>query len=195
MEQRKPEIRAIKIEMRPVVDMGINYAMEDLRREYAQIQGVYEAAIREIDARLKTLDSDFSFRYQHNPIHHIDSRVKSLSSIVKKLHSMGYPISISSAKKNLHDIAGVRVVCCYVDDIYRIANLLLAQDEQATINTFGQYPRFLVYDAEAGTISPDTGKTESVAEKATSLFDQLKKLFALLKQLLAKIPFFANLFK
>lgn len=74
-------------------------------------------------------------------------------------------------------------------------NLLLAQDEQATVNTFEQYPRFLVYDAEAGTISPDTGKTESVAEKATSLFDQLKKLFALLKQLLAKIPFFANLFK
>ena len=133
MEQRKPEIRAIKIEMRPVVDMGINYAMEDLRREYAQIQGVYEAAIREIDARLKTLDSDFSFRYQHNPIHHIESRVKSLSSIVKKLHSMGCPISISSAKKNLHDIAGVRVVCCYVDDIYRIANLLLAQDDISLI--------------------------------------------------------------
>ena len=133
MEQRKPEIRAIKIEMRPVVDMGINYAMEDLRREYAQIQGVYEAAIREIDARLKTLDSDFSFRYQHNPIHHIESRVKSLSSIVKKLHSMGCPISISSAKKNLHDIAGVRVVCCYVDDIYRIANLLLPQDDISLI--------------------------------------------------------------
>ena len=133
MEQRKPEVRAIKIEMRPAMDMGINYAMEDLRREYAQIQGVYEAAIREIDARLKTLDSDFSFRYQHNPIHHIESRVKSLSSIVKKLHSMGCPISISSAKKNLHDIAGVRVVCCYVDDIYRIANLLLAQDDISLI--------------------------------------------------------------
>ena len=132
MEQRKPEVRAIKIEMRPL-DMGMSYAMEELRREYAQVQGVYEAAIREINARLQTLDSDFSLRHRHNPIHHIESRVKTLNSIVKKLHSMGCPISISSAKKNLHDIAGVRVVCCYVDDIYRIANLLLAQDDISLI--------------------------------------------------------------
>ena len=73
-------------------------------------------------------------------------------------------------------------------------NLLLAQDEQATVNTFEQYPRFLVYDAETGTISPDTGKTQSVTEKAMSIFDQLKKLLEKLKELLAKIPFFAKLF-
>ena len=91
-------------------------AFEELRFDYMQIRGVYQAAIREIDARLKTLDSEFSYRHRHNPIHHIESRVKSLPSIV-------------NAKKNLHDIAGVRVVCRYVDDIYRIANLLLSQDD------------------------------------------------------------------
>ena len=63
----------------------------------------------------------------------MESRVKSLSSIVMKLHSLGYPISISCAKKTLHDIAGVRVVCRYVDDIYRIADLLLAQDDISLI--------------------------------------------------------------
>ena len=110
-----------------------SFAMEELRREYAHIQGVYEAAIREINARLQTLDSDFSFHPLHNPIHHIESRVKSLNSIVMKLHSIGCPISISNAKKNLHDIAGVRVVCRYVDDIYRIADLLLAQDDISLI--------------------------------------------------------------
>ncbi len=119
-------------EMRPM-DVNGNYAMEELRREYARIQGVYEAGIREINARLQTLDSEFSFRYLHNPIHHIESRVKSLNSIVMKLHSIGCPISISNAKKNLHDIAGVRVVCRYVDDIYRIADLLLAQDDISLI--------------------------------------------------------------
>ena len=110
-----------------------NAVLEELRREYAQIEGVYDAAIREINARLQTLDSEFSFRYLHNPIHHIESRVKSLKSIVVKLHSIGCPISISNAKKNLHDIAGVRVVCRYVDDIYRIADLLLAQDDVSLI--------------------------------------------------------------
>ena len=134
MEQNKPEVRRVRVQVRPAaMDMNINYALEELRREYLQIQGVYEAAIREIDARLKTLDSEFSFKHMHNPIHHIESRVKSLNSIVMKLHSMGYPISISCAKKTLHDIAGVRVVCRYVDDIYKVADLLLAQDDISLI--------------------------------------------------------------
>ena len=131
MEQNKPEIKRVRIEIRQSPD--VNFAMEELRREYAQIQGVYEAAIRETDARLQTLDSEFSFKHMHNPIHHIESRVKSLGSIVRKLHSMGSPISISCAKKTLHDIAGVRVVCRYVDDIYRIADLLLSQDDISLI--------------------------------------------------------------
>lgn len=105
--EKKPERQMIKIELRPV---GMNYslAMEELRREYAKIVGVYEAAIREINARLQTLDAEFSIKHQHNPIHHIETRVKSLASIVKKLHDTGIPISIDNAKKNLHDIAGVR---------------------------------------------------------------------------------------
>lgn len=108
-------------------------SMDELRADYAQIRGVYAAAIREINARLTTLDQEFSFRNRHNPIHHIESRVKSLPSIIKKLKDIGAPISMSSAKKTLHDIAGVRVVCRYVDDIYRIADLLLAQDDISLI--------------------------------------------------------------
>ena len=122
----------IKIELRPV-NMNYSLAMEELRREYSKIVGVYEAAIREINARLQTLDAEFSIKHQHNPIHHIETRVKSLNSIVKKLHDTGIPISIDNAKKNLHDIAGVRVVCRYVDDIYKIASLLLAQDDISLI--------------------------------------------------------------
>ena len=132
MENNRPERQMIKIELRPV---NVNYslAMEELRREYAKIIGVYEAAIREINARLQTLNSEFSLKHQHNPIHHIESRVKTLGSIVQKLHDTHIPISIDNAKKNLHDIAGVRVVCCYVDDIYKIADLLLQQDDISLI--------------------------------------------------------------
>ena len=109
------------------------HSLEALRQDYKQLRGVYAAAIREINARLTTLDQEFSFRNRHNPIHHIESRVKSLSSIIKKLQVTGFPVSMTSAKKNLHDIAGVRVVCRYVDDIYRIAQLLLAQDDISLI--------------------------------------------------------------
>lgn len=128
MEQNNFESNRVREDYRPM-DIKTSMAMEELRREYAQIHGVYEAAIREINARLQTLDSDFSFKHMHNPIHHIESRVKSLNSIIMKLHDLGYPITISCAKKTLHDIAGVRVVCRYVEDIYKIADLLLAQDD------------------------------------------------------------------
>ncbi len=132
MERKMPNANRPLAENRRA-DFKTNDAMEVLRREYAQIQGVYEAGIREINARLETLDSEFSFKFMHNPIHHLESRVKSLDSIIVKLHSMGYPISISCAKKTLHDIAGVRVVCRYVDDIYKVADLLLAQDDISLI--------------------------------------------------------------
>lgn len=107
--------------------------MEELRREYGRVTGIYEAAIREINARLQTLDDEFSLKHRHNPIHHLESRVKGLDSIVRKLHEAGTPISIDNAKKTLHDIAGVRVVCRYVDDIYKIADLLLQQDDISLI--------------------------------------------------------------
>ena len=108
-------------------------SIEAMRKEYVQIQGIYAAAIREINARLQTLNQEFSLQHKHNPIHHLESRVKTLPSIIKKLRNTGFPVSISSAKKNLHDIAGVRVVCRYVADIYRIADLLLAQDDISLI--------------------------------------------------------------
>ena len=72
-------------------------SMEALRFDYAQIRGVYAAAIREINARLTTLDQEFSYRNRHNPIHHIESRVKYLPSIIKKLQSTNAPVSFISA--------------------------------------------------------------------------------------------------
>ena len=116
--------------------MGIHMAdprMDELLSDYGQIRHVYAAGIREITSRLEVLESEFQHKGTHNPIHHIESRVKTLASIIKKLRSMGLPETISSAKKSLRDIAGVRVVCCYVDDIYRIAELLLAQDDVSLI--------------------------------------------------------------
>ena len=118
----------------PVRSVPLGPALpEEMQREYQRIRSVYAAAIREINSRLETLDDEFQMNHRHNPIHHNQSRVKTLPSIAKKLRSLGIPPSITAAKKELHDIAGVRVVCCYVDDIYRVANLLLSQDDISLI--------------------------------------------------------------
>ena len=100
-----------------------------LRRDGAENpagEGLYG---REITTKLEVLDSEFSVRYDHNPIHHIDNRLKSIASIVEKLRRKGAAVSIENAKAYLTDIAGVRVVCNYIDDIYRIADMLCAQDD------------------------------------------------------------------
>lgn len=100
---------------------------------YMEMVQLYNSAIREITTKLEILDSEFRLRYDHNPIHHIDSRLKSIASIVEKLRRKGEPVNIQSARKRLTDIAGVRVVCNYIDDIYRIADVLSAQDDIAVL--------------------------------------------------------------
>ena len=128
-EQKDPMAERLSIAASPMPPAQ----PEEMQRQYARIHSVYAAAIREIHSRLETLDDEFQLKHRHNPIHHIETRVKTLPSIVKKLRSMGITPSITAAKKELHDIAGVRVVCCYVDDIYRIAELLLSQDDISLI--------------------------------------------------------------
>lgn len=96
---------------------------------YLQIQQVYNAAIREVTTKLQILDEEFQCRFDHNPIHHIESRLKSPRSIVGKLRRRSEEVSADSARRNITDIAGIRVVCCYIEDVYRIAELLLHQDD------------------------------------------------------------------
>ena len=103
--------------------------MKQLMEDYSQIRYVYAAGIRLITARLEALECEFEQKGSHNPIHHVESRVKTLASILKKLDSLGIPQTVAEAKKNLNDIAGVRVVCCYVDDIYKIYNSLISMDD------------------------------------------------------------------
>jgi len=96
---------------------------------YVQLQHVYNAAIREVTTKLQILDEEFQCRYDHNPIHHMESRLKSPRSIVGKLRRRSQEVSTDSARRNVTDIAGIRVICCYVEDVYRIAELLLHQDD------------------------------------------------------------------
>jgi len=98
-------------------------------RKLLEMEHLYNAAIREMQIKLETLNDEFKIKYERSPIHHIESRLKSKSSIIKKLIARQSDVSIDSAKQNLNDIAGVRVVCCYIDDVYSVADMLLRQSD------------------------------------------------------------------
>lgn len=89
----------------------------------------YKCAIMEVETKFKVLDQQFSVAYDGNPIESIKSRVKSWDSIIKKLKRKNFPISLESIEKNLFDVAGVRVICSFEDDIYRLAKCILDQDD------------------------------------------------------------------
>jgi putative GTP pyrophosphokinase len=101
-------------------------------REFARVFGnlrmSYRAAIKEISTKLEVLDNEYSFRYDHNPIHHMQCRVKSLDSVMEQIERKGFPKEVESLYK-ITDFAGVRVVCNYLDDVYTVEQSLLRQDD------------------------------------------------------------------
>lgn len=101
----------------------------ETQRRLREMTLLYGSAIREVRTKLDTLDQEFSFLYDSNPIHHIDSRLKSPASIAEKLFRKGLPITLEAAEENLQDIAGVRIICNYIEDIYRIADMLVKQHD------------------------------------------------------------------
>lgn len=89
----------------------------------------YEAAMREMVVRFEILDRDLSLRRNRNPIHHIESRIKEPVSIYEKLLRYGKQPTIENLEEYLMDVAGVRVICSYVNDVYSLVNLLRRQDD------------------------------------------------------------------
>ncbi|MDF2987516.1 MAG: hypothetical protein K0R50_3026 [Eubacterium sp.] len=103
--------------------------IEAQKVRFFEMQHMYQSATREISTKLEILDDEFQVIHKRNPIHHMQSRIKSLKSIFEKLERKDLEVSMESAKANLNDIAGIRVVCYYIEDIYMIARMLTQQDD------------------------------------------------------------------
>ena len=108
-------------------------AFRALAAEVAQFRHVYAAAVKEVQTKLEILDEEFRVKYAYNPIHHIESRLKTTESIYKKIQRRGYPVQADSIRNNVYDIAGIRVTCHYIDDIDQIAKMLLKQSDVALL--------------------------------------------------------------
>lgn len=101
----------------------------DLLKNYILIEKDYRYALREMAAKLENLDDYCQLTFEHNPIHHMESRVKTPANIIDKIHRRGYDMSMDTIYEHIYDIAGIRVICNYINDIYRIIDLLTRQKD------------------------------------------------------------------
>ena len=97
--------------------------------DYKELRMIYACAMKEIKTKFEILNTEFQLQYHRNPINSIQTRLKSTASIIEKLVKQNKSIDIDSVEENIHDIAGVRVICSYIDDVYLVAEALLKQDD------------------------------------------------------------------
>lgn len=114
------------MEFRPEMDNGID--------SWKEVNLIYNSALKEIGTKLEILNDEFQHVHQYNPIEHIKSRIKTPESIVKKLKKNGYESTISNMVRYVNDIAGVRIICSFTSDIYRIAEMLINQSDIKVIS-------------------------------------------------------------
>lgn len=97
--------------------------------DYKELRMMYACAIKEVQTKFEVLETEFKVRYQRNPISSIQTRLKSSSSIIEKMIRKGIPFSMENLEAQIHDLAGIRVICSYMDDIYALADALTSQDD------------------------------------------------------------------
>ncbi|MBE5972784.1 MAG: GTP pyrophosphokinase family protein [Lachnoclostridium sp.] len=98
-------------------------------QEFNKLMAYYRCAIMEIETKFNVLNEEFSLQHDRNPINGMTSRLKKFSSIVDKLERKNLPLTIENIEDTLNDIAGIRVVCAFPDDVYMLADAFLAQDD------------------------------------------------------------------
>ena len=101
----------------------------DVSHNYAKLMSYYKCAIMEIETKFRVLSEEYSLEHDRNPINGIKTRLKNPASIKEKLTRKGLPISLDSIEENINDIAGIRIVCSFPDDVYTLTEAFLKQDD------------------------------------------------------------------
>ena len=119
--------------MSPMIEERIfNDFMEFVRinkQPFDTLMAYYQCAIMEIETKFRVLDVEFSLQYDRNPVESIKSRIKSHESLIRKMRSRNIPLNLQAMEENITDIAGIRVICSFPEDIYTLAECLLRQDD------------------------------------------------------------------
>ncbi len=115
--------------MELLLDSAETRELLEKTRPYMEMMMQYNAALREIRTKFEVLDDEFSVRYNRNPVETIKTRVKKPLSIHEKLRRKGLSMSVESIRSGITDVAGIRVICSFVEDIYALSDMLLQQDD------------------------------------------------------------------
>ena len=107
--------------------------LQEYGQSFYKLMTYYRCAMMEIETKFNVLNAEFSLRHDRNPINSIKCRIKSIGSIKEKLERKALPLSLDAVKANIHDVAGVRVCCSFVEDVYMLADSLLSQDDVTLI--------------------------------------------------------------
>lgn len=128
-----------KVEEKKKIDAAQLQSLLETGKKYAALMSKYNCAIMEMETKLKVLNSEFALQYDRNPFESIKSRLKSPASIIKKLQKKDLIIDEDSFARciedHLYDVAGIRVICAFQEDIYHLAQLLVQQDDIRLIRT------------------------------------------------------------
>lgn len=103
--------------------------MQQKSRDFVRLMAYYRCALMEIETKFNVLNEEFSLQHDRNPINSIKGRLKSMSSIQEKLKRRGFPMTLEAIEENLNDVAGVRVICSFPEDVQTLAAALLKQDD------------------------------------------------------------------
>lgn len=114
--------------MQDSIPQNIGWALQRTY-EFVRMMSYYRCAMMSVETKLNVLNEEFSLRFDRQPINSIKTRLKNPLSIQEKLIRKNLPLTVESIETNLHDIAGIRVICSFVDDVYAIADTLLKQDD------------------------------------------------------------------
>lgn len=111
------------------MDFKQNKDFKQIKTELVRFMMMYKFALDEFNTRIDILKQEFCYIHDYNPIEHVKSRLKTPESIIKKLRRKGCKVSLSSIKKNIQDIAGVRITCSFISDIYELSEMLQSQKD------------------------------------------------------------------
>ena len=114
--------------------MDIDFNDSEQTITWEEIILLHNSALKEIGTKLEILNDEFHHIHQYNPIEHIKSRIKTPESIVKKLKKKGVEVTLENMVKYVNDIAGIRIICSFTSDIYRIADMLRKQNDIKVIS-------------------------------------------------------------
>ena len=133
MNGERSDENPLRHQIKSMTDAEAMRWLNDRSQQFIRLMAYYRCAMMEVETKFNVLNEEYSLQHDRNPISSIRSRIKAPQSIMEKLHRKGLPLSMESIEENLSDVAGIRVVCSFPEDVWTLAEAFLKQDDVTLI--------------------------------------------------------------